>query len=101
MALTVDQDHSACDNGGQEQGQAVKPEGPVHGPEQKLDEPAMVDPRLTGDGVREGIGAQHLPAFPHQLASFQMPPGVGVGRLADGHGKDGHKENSDHEPLGR
>jgi hypothetical protein len=52
----------------------------------------VIDPGLALNHVGKGIGAQDLAALPHELPALEMPPGVGVSWLPDGHGKDGHEK---------
>ena len=35
--------------------------------------------------------------FDDVLAGAEMPPGIGIGRQADGHGEDGDEENGNEE----
>jgi excinuclease ABC subunit B len=45
--------------------------------------------------------SEQLARFPHQCPAFQVPPGVCIGRLPDGHGKEGHKEDRNQNLPGR
>jgi hypothetical protein len=45
--------------------------------------------------VRKGIGGGDGLIFDDVLAGTEMPPGIGIGRQAHGHGEDGDKEDGD------
>ena len=83
-----DEGKGGRDQRGHGQGQR-RPAAPgieaVHG---QLRQPALVDPRRAGGGVREQVLADDGARAPLHLAAAQVPPRVGAGRDAHGHGQD-------------
>jgi hypothetical protein len=60
-----------------------------------LGQPAVINPQLTGLGVRKGINGGNDTIFNDVLARAQVPPGIGVGGNTHSHRKDGNKNYSD------
>jgi hypothetical protein len=57
----------------------------------------MINPGLSSPRKRKRVGGGDGSIFDNVLAGAEMPPGIGIGRQAHGHGEDGDKEDGNEE----
>lgn len=61
----------------------------------------MGHPGISSAGKRKGVNAGNGSGLGDQLASFKMPPHIGIGNIAGGQGDDAQENNGKEYAPGR
>jgi hypothetical protein len=95
----VNQEQARCNDDREGNNQSSESRHPVHGKHNDLRQPLVVDPGLTEAGERIRIRVEEGVILEHQLAGAKVPPCVGIGHSAGGHGKQAKREDGNEDPA--